>query len=125
MAYSLVQQGEYLTARQQLLKALQQRNDIQDRSTLNWLLNLLWWTWAFTEQYRESEDFFSTYLQKYPDDARAYRDALPHGEALEVLSGEAEKGWLDSSVVLEFLRACKDDACFAVRGRTMLASYYE
>jgi putative two-component system response regulator len=56
---------------------------------------------------------------------RPYRDALPHGESLEVLSSEAEKGWLDSCVVLEFLRACKDDACFAVRGRTMLASYYE
>ena len=72
MAYSFIQQGEYHTARQQLLKALERRNDIRDRSTLNWLLSLLWWTWAFTEQYRESENFFSTYLQKYPDDATAY-----------------------------------------------------
>ena len=56
---------------------------------------------------------------------RPYRDALPHGEALEILSSEAEKGWLDSSVVLKFMRTCKDDAYFAVRGRTMLASYHE
>ncbi len=56
---------------------------------------------------------------------RPYRGALPHGEALEILSSEAEKGWLDSSVVLKFLRICKDDAYFALRGRTMLASYYE
>ncbi len=56
---------------------------------------------------------------------RPYRGALPHGEALEILSSEAEKGWLDSSVVLKFLRICKDDAYFAVGGRTMLASYYE
>ena len=56
---------------------------------------------------------------------RPYRGALPHGEALEILSSEAEKSWLDSSVVLKFLRICKDDAYFAPRGRTMLASYYE
>src|SRR5258707_2673150 len=56
---------------------------------------------------------------------RPYRGALPHDEALEILSSEAEKGWLDSSVVLKFLRICKDDAYFAVGGRTMLASYYE
>ncbi len=56
---------------------------------------------------------------------RPYRGALPHGEALEILSSEAQKGWLDSSVVLKFLRICKDDGYFAVRGRTMLASYYE
>lgn len=72
IAYSFIQQGEYLTARQQLLKALEQRDDIRDRSTLNRLLSLLWWTWSVTEQYREAEEFFSTYLQKYPDDPRAY-----------------------------------------------------
>jgi putative two-component system response regulator len=55
---------------------------------------------------------------------RPYRSALPYGEALEILSSEAEEGWLDSSVVRKFLRICKDDAYFAVRGRTMLASYY-
>jgi cyclic di-GMP phosphodiesterase len=56
---------------------------------------------------------------------RPYRNALPHAEALEVLSSEADKGWLDSSVDLKFLRFCKDDAYFAARARTMLASYYE
>jgi putative two-component system response regulator len=35
---------------------------------------------------------------------RPYRDALSHGEALEILSGEVEKGWLDSSMVLKLLR---------------------
>lgn len=74
MAYSFIQQGEYLAARQLLLKALEQRNDIQDQdaAALNWSLDLLWWTWTFTEQYRESAEFFSTYLQSHPTDARAY-----------------------------------------------------
>ena len=72
LAYSFIQQGEYLTARQQLLKALERRNDIRDPAMLNWLLVHLWWTWTFTEQYRESAEFFSTYVQSYPNDARGY-----------------------------------------------------
>lgn len=72
LAYSFIQQGEYLTAREQLLKALERRNDIRDPSVLNRLLELLWWTWVFTEQYRECTEFFSTYIESYPDDARGY-----------------------------------------------------
>jgi tetratricopeptide (TPR) repeat protein len=72
IAYSFIQHEEYLAARQQLLKALERRNDIRDPSILTWLLELLWWTWIFTEQYREAAEFFSTYLQSYPLDARAY-----------------------------------------------------
>src|SRR5262249_1771813 len=39
MAYSFIMPGRYLTARQQLPKALEQRNDIRDRSMLDWLLD--------------------------------------------------------------------------------------
>jgi hypothetical protein len=72
MAYSFIQQGEYLAARDQPLTALERRYDIRDPSVSNWLLELLWWTWTFTEQYRESTEFFSTYVERYPEDARGY-----------------------------------------------------
>lgn len=72
IAYSFFQRGECLAARQQLLKALERRNDIRDPAVLNWLLDLLWWTWTFTEQYRESVEFFSVYLHSYPTDVRAH-----------------------------------------------------
>jgi len=97
MAYALIQQGQYLTARQQLLQAIEQRNDIRDRSMLNRLLSLLWWTWAFTEQYRESEEFFSTYLQSYANDARAYGLRA----ASLWYSGELEQALADYSKALE------------------------
>ena len=55
---------------------------------------------------------------------RPYRGALPPEEALQILFSEAEKGWLDASVVLMFSRICRSGEYFPVRGRTMLASYY-
>jgi putative two-component system response regulator len=55
---------------------------------------------------------------------RPYRGALPPEEALQILFSEAENGWLDASVVLEFSRICRGSEFFPVRGRTMLASYY-
>lgn len=97
MAYSFIMPGRYLTARQQLPKALEQRNDIRDRSMLDWLLDHLWWTWAFTEQYRESEEFFSTYLENYPNDARAYE---LRGASLWY-SGELRQAIEDYSKALE------------------------
>jgi putative two-component system response regulator len=56
--------------------------------------------------------------------ARPYRGALPPEEALQILFSEAEKGWLDASVVLKFSRICRYGEHFPVRERTMLASYY-
>jgi tetratricopeptide (TPR) repeat protein len=71
-AYSFIQRGDYLTARELLLKALEQRNDIRDPAVLNWLLELLSWTWTLTEQYRDGTEFFSQYLKLHPNDVRAY-----------------------------------------------------
>ena len=72
LAYSYIQKGNYVGARELLLNALERRNDIRDPSTLNWLLDLLWWTWTYPEQYRESVEFFSTYLRSYPNEAQTY-----------------------------------------------------
>jgi len=55
---------------------------------------------------------------------RPYRGALPHEKALQTLFYEADKGWLDASVVMKFSRICKYEPYFQMRGRTMLASYY-
>ena len=55
---------------------------------------------------------------------RPYRGALPPEEALQILFSEAQNGWLDTSVVLEFSRICRDGEHFPVTERTMLASYY-
>ena len=56
---------------------------------------------------------------------RPYRGALPPEEALQILSSEAQNGWLDASVVLKFSQIfCRDGAYFSVRGRSMLAAYY-
>jgi putative two-component system response regulator len=55
---------------------------------------------------------------------RPYRGALPPEEALQILFSEAEKGWLDASVVLKFSWICRYGEHFPVRERTMLASYY-
>ena len=72
LAYSFIQQGDCSAARELLLKALDQRKEIEDVGVLNWLLELLAWTWTLTEQYRDEAEFFSTYLKLYPNDVRAY-----------------------------------------------------
>jgi putative two-component system response regulator len=55
---------------------------------------------------------------------RPYRGALPPEEALQILFSEAEKGWLDASVVLKFSQVCRESKYFPVRERSMLASCY-
>jgi putative two-component system response regulator len=55
---------------------------------------------------------------------RPYRGALPPEQALGILYGEADNGWLDASVVWKFSQICRHGECFPLRGRTMLASYY-
>ena len=72
LAYSFIEQGDCLTARELLLKTLEQRNEIGDLTVLNWLLELLHWTWILTEQYRDGTEFFSKYIPLYPNDVRAY-----------------------------------------------------
>jgi tetratricopeptide (TPR) repeat protein len=72
LAYSFVLQEKYLEARKQLLDALKLRRDIRDPETVNLVLELLWWTWVIPEQYRESAEFFSAYIERYPADARGF-----------------------------------------------------
>jgi hypothetical protein len=60
LACSFIQQADYLAAREVLLKALEQRNEIGDVVVLNWLLGLLAWTWIVNEQYRDNTEFFQT-----------------------------------------------------------------
>jgi tetratricopeptide (TPR) repeat protein len=72
LSYSFFRQEKYLDAREQLLKALELRNDIQDAATVNLLLELLWWTWISPEQYREAAEFFSAYVEKHPADVRGH-----------------------------------------------------
>jgi len=55
---------------------------------------------------------------------RPYRAALPPEQALGILFGEADNGWLDASVVWKFSQVCRNGERFPLRGRTMLASYY-
>lgn len=55
---------------------------------------------------------------------RPYREAVSHEEALRILHQEAMYGWLDSSLVWKFSGICRSGEYHAVRGRSMLASYY-
>jgi tetratricopeptide (TPR) repeat protein len=97
LACSFIQQGDYLAARELLLKTLEQRNEIRDVAVLNWLLELLAWTWAETGQYRDKTEFFSKYLRLYPNDVRAY--TLRAGSLW--YSGELRQAIDDYSTALE------------------------
>jgi tetratricopeptide (TPR) repeat protein len=97
LAYSFIQQADYLAAREVLLKALEQRNEIGDVAVLNWLLEALAWTWTQTEQYRDKTEFFSNYLKLYPNDVRAY--TLRAGSLW--YSGELRQAIDDYSTALE------------------------
>ncbi len=55
---------------------------------------------------------------------RPYRGAMSHGDALDTLFEEAEKGWLDTTVVMKFSRVCSCYQYFPMRERSMLAAYY-
>jgi putative two-component system response regulator len=54
---------------------------------------------------------------------RPYRPAMSHERALEILSTEAQRGWLDRSLVSRFCEQCAAPF-FVPRSRSMLASYY-
>src|SRR5713101_4681407 len=51
---------------------------------------------------------------------RPYREAMSREEALEILSREARRGWLDKSLVERFCELCVG-GFFVPRGRSMLA----
>jgi putative two-component system response regulator len=54
---------------------------------------------------------------------RPYREAMLREQALEILSSEARRGWLDKSLVERFCELCSGEI-FMPTGRSMLASYY-
>jgi len=97
LAYSYIQQGDYVAARELVSKALDQRDEIRDVATLNWLLELLAWTWTATDQHRHKAEFFSQYLSRYPKDVRAY--TLRAGALW--YSGELEQAVDDYSTALK------------------------
>ena len=97
LAYSYIQQGNFVAARELLLKALDQKDEIRDVVTLNWLLELLAWTWTATDQYRDKAEFFTQYLSRYPKEVRAY--TLRAGALW--YSGEPEQAIDDYSTALK------------------------
>lgn len=97
LAYSCFQRAEYVDARELLMKALEQRNEIQDPAVLNWVLGCLWWTWTLGEQYRDGTEFFTNYIGRYPNDAIAYQLRA----ACLWYSGELHKAIDDYSRALE------------------------
>jgi tetratricopeptide (TPR) repeat protein len=68
----LIQRGDFVAAREVLLKVLDRRDEIQDVAFQNKLLELLAWTWTLTDEHRERAVFFSEYLSRYPTDVRAH-----------------------------------------------------
>jgi tetratricopeptide (TPR) repeat protein len=114
LAYSSFQQGDYVGARQLLLKALEHRNEIQDMAVVVWVLSGLALTWDHSEQYRERTEFFSNYLQRYPNDAIAY--TLRGGS--HWYSGDLQKAIVDYSKALELAPA--DPLALTGRGQVFV-----
>ncbi len=104
MAFSFFRQKKYLEAREQLLRLLELRDDIRDPETVNPLLELLWCTWIFVDQYRESAEFFSAYIEKYPGDIRGYSLRASSfwymGELEEAVEGYSKALELDPQNIL-------------------------
>ena len=122
LAYSHIRQGDYVAARDVLLKALSQRDKIRDVAVLNWLLELLSRTWTATDQYRDKAEFFSQYLSRYPADVRAY--TLRAGALWD--SGELDRAVEDYSTALtlnpgEILARLGRGQVYADRGDYRLA----
>jgi tetratricopeptide (TPR) repeat protein len=103
-AFSFFRQKKYVEAREQLLKLLELRDDIRDPETVNPLLELLWCTWIFVDQYREAADFFSAYIEKYPGDIRAHSLRASSfwymGELQEAIKGYSKALELDPQNIL-------------------------
>lgn len=104
LASSFFRQKKYVEAREQFLKLLELRDDIRDPETVNPLLELLWCTWIFADQYREAAEFFSAYINKYPGDIRAYSLRASSfwymGELQEAIEGYSKALELDPQNIL-------------------------
>ena len=90
--------GDFLAARELLLKALEHEEEIQNEALLVWIFNIRALTWYRLEQYGECVEFFSQHIAKYPTEALGYSfraGALWY-------SGDAMAAIEDYSKALEF-----------------------
>lgn len=71
-AHAVFLRGDFLAARELLLKALEHKEEIQNEALLVWIFNILALTWYRLEQYRECVEFFSEHIAKYPNEALGY-----------------------------------------------------
>jgi tetratricopeptide (TPR) repeat protein len=88
---------EFDNARNLLLRAIKQRDEIKRPELVDYILTSLEATWLFTDKHEEAIEFFSEYLMQYPDDAAAHRG---HGAALWYL-GDLSAAFKDYSRALE------------------------
>lgn len=58
LAFSRLQGGNYIEARQLLLRALEYKSEIQNPVLLEWILASLSKTWEETEEYQKWTEFF-------------------------------------------------------------------
>ena len=72
LAARYLQAQDYSAARRCLKRALESRPEMEDQQVLAGVLGWLLLTWQETDQYRESTEFFSEHISKYPGDAIAY-----------------------------------------------------
>jgi tetratricopeptide (TPR) repeat protein len=72
LAAQYLQAQDYSAARRCLKRALESRPEMEDPQVLAGVLGWLFITWEETDQYRESTEFFSEHISKYPGDAIAY-----------------------------------------------------
>ncbi len=138
LAGSYLQTENYSEARHCLLRALESKAAIKDPQILRGILGWLALTWQQTDQYRESTDFFSEYISKYPDDAIAFTlragSRWYSGELQRAIDDYSQALALDPNDVLalsgrgqvfvecgEFSRALQDLDC-ALKGLEQLGS---
>lgn len=72
LAVPLLQGGNYVEARELLLRALNKKSEIPDSTVLEWILNWLSMTWEQTEDYQEWAAFFTEFIARNPNHASAY-----------------------------------------------------
>jgi len=85
LAASQLQGGNYVEARELLLKALEYKTEIQEPIILEWILSWLAMSWEQTEEYQKWTAFFSDFIARNPNHAVAYSlraDSLWYGGKL-------------------------------------------
>lgn len=114
LAFSRLQGGNYIEARQLLLRALEYKSEIHNPILLEWILTSLSKTWEETEEYQKWTEFFSDFIAENPNQATAYHL-------------RAESHWYGgnlSEAVADYSRALeldpKDVSAFLGRGQVFM-----